>query len=144
MEYFHLCKWNVSLTKKIPQQEFEDRLRAVIGEATIEEFARTIEEPAQRVKDILRKKQKPPSDFLVKLQLKLGVDLNWLLAGGSEPLGRALSVREAALLDDYRAADDEGQRAIAATGAAVAKTKQRKGEEESMGNVQRKIGRKAA
>lgn len=100
--------------------EFEERLRAVIGTSTLEEFAHVIDEPLQRVKDILRKKQKPPSDFLVKLQLKLGVDLNWLLVGGDAP-SRPLSAREFALLDNYRAAADEGRKAIEQTGVAVTK-----------------------
>lgn len=100
--------------------EFEERLRAVIGTSTIEEFANLIDEPVQRVKDILRKKQKPPADFLIKLQLKFGVDLNWLLVGGVEsPL--ALSVRETSLIDNYRAAVDEGRKAIEQTSAAVEK-----------------------
>lgn len=101
--------------------EFTDRLRAVIGEGTLEEFARSIDEPLQRVKDVLRSKQKPPADFLVKIQIKLGVDLNWLLVGGEDQARVVLSVRESTLLDNYRAAADEGRKAIEQTSAAVAK-----------------------
>ena len=101
--------------------EFEERLRAVIGDATIDEFARAIDEPPQRVKDILRKKQKPPADFLVKLQMTLGVDLNWLLVGGSERPMAVLSVRESTLIQNYRASAEDGRKAIEQTGAAVSK-----------------------
>lgn len=100
--------------------EFEDRLRAVIGDSTIDEFAASIDEPSQRVKDILRKKQKPPADFLVKLQVTLGVDLNWLLVGGDRP-AVALSVRESNLLQNYRASAAEGRKAIEQTSVAVSK-----------------------
>ena len=101
--------------------EFAERMRAVIGDSTIEEFARSIDEPSQRIKDILRNKQKPPADLLVKLQLTLGVDLNWLLVGDEAQPKLVLSVREALLLDNYRAAADEGRKAIEQTGFAVEK-----------------------
>jgi transcriptional regulator with XRE-family HTH domain len=118
-------------------------LRAVMAGLTIEEFARLIDEPAQRVKDVLRKKQKPPSDFLVKLQLQLGVDLNWLLAGGPEP-PRALTAREAALLNDYRAAAEDGRRAIEATSSAVSKSVERAKQGRALEKTQKRVGRKAA
>lgn len=102
--------------------EFVDKLRQVIGEATIEEFADVINETPQRIKDVLRKKQKPPADLLTKLQTKLGVDLNWLLTDDDGPPVMALSVREAALISNYRAAAEEGRRAIEATGLAIAKS----------------------
>lgn len=102
-----------------------DRLRAVIGDSTIEQFAALMDEPVYRVKDILRGRQKPPADFLIKLQLKLGVDLNWLLAGAPGPPKPALTAREATLLDEYRAAAEEGRRAIEATTAAVSGLAQR-------------------
>jgi transcriptional regulator with XRE-family HTH domain len=141
VEYFHRCKWNYSLLIII--MEFEQRLRAVMAGLTIEEFARLIDEPAQRVKDVLRKKQKPPSDFLVKLQLQLGVDLNWLLAGGPEP-PRALTAREAALLNDYRAAAEDGRRAIEATSSAVSKSVERAKQGRALEKTQKRVGRKAA
>lgn len=102
--------------------EFVDKLRQVIGDATIDEFAGVLDEPVQRIKDVLRKKQKPPADLLVKLQVKFGVDLNWLLTDQDGPPQLLLSVREAALIDNYRAAAEEGRRAIEATGLAIAKS----------------------
>jgi hypothetical protein len=99
-----------------------EKLRQVIGDATIEEFARSIDEQPQRVKDVLRQKQKPPTDLLIKLQIKLGVDLNWLLTDQAGPPRMTLSVREATLIDNYRAAAEEGRRAIEATGLAIAKS----------------------
>lgn len=102
--------------------EFVEKLRLVIADATIEDFALAIGESPQRVKDVLRKKQKPPAEMLVNLQLKLGVDLNWLMTDQGGPPRMQLSVREAALLDNYRAAAEEGRRAIEATGLAIAKS----------------------
>lgn len=93
--------------------DFPDRLRAVIGNATIDEFARSLEEAPQRIKDVLRGKQKAPIDLLLKLQQRCGVDLNWLVAGeGERKPESVLSVRESTLLNNYRGTDDEGQRSI--------------------------------
>ncbi|MBX3588774.1 MAG: helix-turn-helix transcriptional regulator [Ramlibacter sp.] len=101
---------------------FEARLRAVIGDSTIDEFAAVLGETPQRVKDVLRGKQKPPADLLIKLQMKCGVDLNWLLVDGDAPMPmQQLSAREAALLDNYRAAAEDGRKAIEQTSVAVKK-----------------------
>ena len=91
--------------------DFPTRLRAVIGEGTtIDEFAALLGEPPQRIKDVLRAKQKPPIDLLLKLQVHCGVDLNWLVTGvGKEP---EITAREASLLANYRNTDKEGQRSI--------------------------------
>jgi transcriptional regulator with XRE-family HTH domain len=101
--------------------DFNQRLRQVIGDATIDEFAASLEESAQRVKDILRGKQRPPSDFLTKLHVQLGVDLNWLLAGDGAKAASMVTVKEQLLLAHYRAASDEGRKAIEQTSHALAK-----------------------
>lgn len=103
---------------------FSEKLRQVIGGSTIDEFADVIGTTPQRVKDVLRGKQKAPSDLLVSLHTKLGVDLNWLMddADKREPV-MVLSVRETSLLENYRAAADDGRRAIEQTSAAVTKQK---------------------
>ncbi len=98
-----------------------ERLRACVGDQTIEEFAAALDEKPQRIKDMLREKQKIPEDFLVKLAIRLGVDLNWLLVGGQEKPIMHLTARESALLNNYRAAAEEGKRALEATSNAVAK-----------------------
>lgn len=91
--------------------DFPDRLRAVIAGAKIDEFAQALDEPAQRVKDVLRGKQRPPFELLLKIHTRLGVDLNWLVSGeGEQP--PSLSTREATLLANYRETDEEGQRSI--------------------------------
>lgn len=97
------------------------RLRIVIGDLTIDAFAKSINEPAYRVKNILREVQKPPSDFLIKLREQCGVDLHWLLTGNGESGAPTISVREQRLLANYRAATDEGRKAIEQTSQAVAK-----------------------
>lgn len=100
---------------------FNQRLRQVIGDATIDEFAASLDESAQRVKDILRGKQRPPSDFLTKLHSHLGVDLNWLLAGDGVKAASIVTVKEQLLLAHYRAASEEGRKAIEQTSQALAK-----------------------
>lgn len=99
---------------------FEDRLRDVISSAgcTIDQFARELDEPAQRLKDILRAKQRPPAEVLVKIHLMYGIDINWLLVGDrklankGEPLSELLQPRERELLRRFREADDAGKRFI--------------------------------
>jgi hypothetical protein len=113
-----------------------DRIRLVIGDSTIDNFAASINQPAQRVKDVLRGKQKPPADMLYAVHMQHGVDLNWLFDGGSDVPKMNLSVRERSLLDNYRAAAEDGKRAIEHTSAAVKK-------QELVVNV-RKPERKAA
>ena len=107
--------------------DFFERLRAVMGESTINDFAALLDETPQRIKDVLRGKQKPPADFLIKLQMKLGVDLNWLLVGGTNAPAATLTVREATLIDNYRAAAEVGRRAIEQTSTAVEKSKGKSG-----------------
>jgi transcriptional regulator with XRE-family HTH domain len=100
-----------------------DRLRIVIGDMTIEAFAELIDEKPQRIKDVLRGKQKIPADLLLKLAEQLYVDLNWLVADVGDRAPGELSSRESALLDNYRKADDEGRAVIEKTANFAAQPK---------------------
>jgi hypothetical protein len=100
---------------------FPARLRTVINDLTIDAFAKSIDEPVHRIQNILRESQRPPSDFLIKLHQIYGVDLHWLLLGEGEGAAPTISVRERRLLANYRAATDEGRKAIEQTSQAVAK-----------------------
>lgn len=100
---------------------FPQRLRSVIGDLTLDEFARLLGEPDHRVKNIIREVQKPPSDFLIKVHDVCSVDLNWLLTGAEGSIAPEITARERALLENFRAASAEGQAAIEATSIAVAK-----------------------
>jgi transcriptional regulator with XRE-family HTH domain len=72
----------------------------------------------------------PPSDFIQRLVLELGVDANWLLLGVGEPPKPELTPREAALLDNYRhIPSEEAKRSIETTSAYLA---QRSREDEGM------------
>jgi plasmid maintenance system antidote protein VapI len=95
-----------------------DRLRDVIGEMTVDAFAEMLQERPQRLKDVLRGKQKLPEDLLVKLVQIAGVDANWLLTGAAG-LKQRQSARETALLDNYRHSTEEGKRAIEAVFSAM-------------------------
>lgn len=110
----HFCKLLFDMT-------FSTRLRTVIGELTIDAFAKSLDEPDHRVKNILRGAQRPPSDFLIKLHQDYGVDLHWLLLGEEGGDAPKISMRERRLLANYRAATDEGRKAIEHTSQAVAK-----------------------
>jgi hypothetical protein len=95
-----------------------DRLRSVIGETKIDEFAELIGEPVHRVKDVLRNKQRPPFDMLVKLRTIQGVDLNWL-AVGDGVTGPVLATQEATLLARYRELAPASQEALRSMAAAL-------------------------
>jgi transcriptional regulator with XRE-family HTH domain len=100
---------------------FSTRLRSVIGDLTIDEFAKSLDEPDHRVKNILRGAQRPPSDFLIKLHQDYGVDLHWLLMGEEGEGAANITAREQRLLANYRGATDEGRKAIEQTSQAVEK-----------------------
>ena len=100
-----------------------DRLREVIGDMTIDSFAELLDEKPQRIKDVLRGRQRIPEDLLLKLAEKMGVDLNWLVADVGEKSADDLSSREAALLNHYRSADDEGRSVIEKTATFAAQPK---------------------
>lgn len=67
------------------------------------------------------RKQKVPEDFLVKFLRVFRVDANWLLLGLGD-LPNDYSPREAALVADYRAADEEDKRILERTGASFARS----------------------
>lgn len=77
------------------------RLLSVIGSRSHPVFAEQLGEPVQRIRDVLRGKQRPPADLLVKLHQREGVDLNWLLCGTVDS-GLVATPREAVLLANYR------------------------------------------
>lgn len=49
------------------------------------EFAEALGEKLQRVQDILRKKQRPPIDFVIRIVDIFHVNGTWLLTGAGEP-----------------------------------------------------------
>ena len=100
-----------------------DRLRVIIGDMTIDSFAQLLDEKPQRIKDVLRGRQKIPEDLLLKLVDKMNVDLNWLVADSGDAAPKELSSREFALLDNYRKADDEGRAVIEKTASFAAQPK---------------------
>lgn len=59
------------------------RIREVMDAAgvTIDTFAALLGEKSQRVKDVLRGKQRPPADMLVALAAMDGVDVQYVLTG---------------------------------------------------------------
>jgi hypothetical protein len=87
------------------------RIKALKGDMSIPEFAALIgEAKPQRLQDVLAARQRVPEDMLVKIVQTTGCDANWLLLGeGSKP---EISPKEKALLDSYRHAGKEGQRAL--------------------------------
>lgn len=101
-----------------------DRIREVMTGAglTVDRFAEALDEKPQRVKDVLREKQRAPEDFLVKVIQRFEIDANWLLIGAARE-GVTLAPDEAALLDNYRNSPEAGKTAIKATGLAVTKPK---------------------
>ena len=82
-----------------------ERIRDVIEQngLTLEEFSERTGSKLQRIKDVLRGKQKVPEDMLVAIVDVFHVDANWLL--GSHEL--SLSSDEIELLNRYRASSRE-------------------------------------
>lgn len=60
-----------------------DRIKEVIDSSglTIYQFAEKVGDKPQRVKDVLRGKQRVPEDMLVSLVEIFHIDANWLLTG---------------------------------------------------------------
>lgn len=82
-----------------------ERIRDVIEQSglTIEEFSEKTGSRPQRVKDVLRGKQKVPEDMLVAIVDVFHVDANWLLESSKS----ALSADEIELLNRYRSSSLE-------------------------------------
>lgn len=102
----------------------DERIKYVIAQSqlTIDEFAERVGEKSQRVKDVLRGKQKAPQEMLASIVLELGVDARWLLTGLPENTG--LTHEESMLIGRYRLADKAGRDAIlgAAIGQSIPRT----------------------
>ena len=64
-------------------QDIASRIKTVLEmkELSIAEFARKIGDKPQRVRDVLRGKQKPPADMLETLASMDGVDIQYVLTG---------------------------------------------------------------
>lgn len=104
-----------------------DRIREVMTGAglTVDRFAEALDEKPQRVKDVLREKQRAPEDLLVKIIQRFEIDANWLLIGAPRE-GLTLAPDEAALLDNYRNSPEDAQRLLRETGAAFSKRRRGK------------------
>ena len=104
-----------------------DRIREVMKGAgmTVDRFAEALDEKPQRVKDVLREKQRAPEDLLVKIIQRFEIDANWLLMGAARE-GVTLAPDEAALLDNYRNSPPTARDHIKATSAAFAQSKVKK------------------
>lgn len=71
------------MSRDIPTLEIQDRIRAAMGAAgmTIAAFAERVGTTQQRVKDVLRGKQRVPADMLETLASMDGVDIQYVLTG---------------------------------------------------------------
>lgn len=86
---------------------------------TMEQFAARLgESNVQRLKDVFRGKQRPPSEMLVAVVTEFGADGTWLLTGIK---AGQLAPRESALIDNYRHTDERGKKMLEA--AALEATK---------------------
>lgn len=115
-----------------------DQIRQVMEGAglTVEEFALRLNEKPQRVKDVLRGKQRAPEDLLVKLVEIFQADANWLLTGrwmthqvnqNVASYGIVLNAPdEIKHIENYRASPEEKRKILREVGSAFAQCEQSK------------------
>ena len=99
-----------------------DRLRVFMGAATtVPAFAQTLDEDPQRIKDVLRGKQRLPEDLLVKLLERTDIDVRWLLLGPDAPQAAApiITQAEKRLLGLFRAMHETNQKKALSAMAAL-------------------------
>lgn len=100
-----------------------------LGYSSVKDFAEGLGITHARMTDVMREKQKMPEDLLLKLISNYSVNANWLVAGMGEmfithlqggALPPILTAREATLLENYRAAPEDGKRALEMSALAFA------------------------
>lgn len=102
-----------ALDKAITERFTEEVQRTALP---VSEVARRMGESShQRVRDVMRGKQRLPADMLAKAAL-IGFDVNYILTGTPPQL----SHKETAILNNYRAASSEGRDHLEAAYAAAA------------------------
>jgi transcriptional regulator with XRE-family HTH domain len=97
-----------------------ERIAHIRGELTQQDFAERLGVSRNTLVRYEKNKRLPSSDFLQLLISDYGADPQWLLMGGEAPKG--LNSREAALVANYRASDEDDQRILERTGASFAKS----------------------
>lgn len=99
------------------------RIAAVRGAVRQKDFARRFGVSSKTLIRYESDERVPPSDFIQRLVLELGVDANWLLLGVEEPPKPELNSRESALIANYRASPEEARRSVETTAALLAQSK---------------------
>lgn len=98
-----------------------ERIALLRESATQQEFADALGVSRNTLVRYENNKRAPDAAFLQRLLARSGADANWLLLGvGDAP--DELDSREAALLADYRASDEDDKRILERTGASFARS----------------------
>ena len=105
-------------------QTVGERISKVRGNLGVGEFADVLGVNRKTVTRWEANETLPDGASLLALMEHFGVDPRWLLKGegGERSAQPTLTPDEAALLDNYRHAGDEGRRALKATSAALAQS----------------------
>lgn len=101
------------------EQMLGARIKLIRGEMTLIQFADFIGVSKSSLSLYEKDERKPDTDFITALYEKCGVEPLWLLTGQGTR-GNELTSREAALLDNYRHIDDEGDKRIVERTAQMA------------------------
>lgn len=91
------------------------------------DFAARLDTSAGRISEIENGKTMPGGDFLQRLQVEFGVDLNWLMSGATFGV-QPLTPEETALVDNFRHSPPEARKAIKTTSDLLAQRHHRDGD----------------
>lgn len=80
------------------------------------------EDDSQGLRDVCNGRKRASAELIAKLSMIDGLNVYYVLTGVSVGATTVLTARESALVENYRAADDDAKKALETTSAALAKS----------------------
>lgn len=80
------------------------------------------EEDSQSLRDVCSGRKRASAELIAKLSMIDGLDVYYVLTGAGHVSSTVLTARESALVENYRAADDDAKKALETTSDALAKS----------------------
>jgi transcriptional regulator with XRE-family HTH domain len=106
----------------VPKSEIGERLKKARGDVSQAKITKRYGLGKNTLSNYETGVTAPKLDFLMQFIQDFNLDANWLLLGEGEPPSADYSAREAMLIADYRASDEEDKRILERTGASFAKS----------------------